>query len=669
MLQAAAVFRDADGRKLSTEVERTAGSLGGPFTANRAAAAAAAMMWSVKDMASASPEGSSASHDAQTGLEALWQTRAKRRVQLDQLRHLSAGECEQRVLLVSLHAGTESASGPRADFGRWHSRFTGQLAARRTSLFDLRDKLQEEAGQHKLAELELCQWRQATTAAIVAAQPTPQQAPSRLPTAPRDIRRSSNAPLAPPPPPPPLLSPERDAAAQPSSQFYMPSSAVRPPLPATTPPAGDNERNGENTAIETGLMPLHPAAKAPREESSRTNRGQLVVAGKVVQFEVAGFGMQGSFDVSGTAVRVEPPQAEFELINAAAVQGSIAVVVRGTVSFVSKARRVMAAGAIAMVVINNTDVPLCLTRPQDDLASDVNIPVVCVGKNAGIHFPRRAAAMLWLLAEPNVSSAAGRSWKPRNDDSGLERSDTEQRNRTAVKHSRQWQATENPSASTKRTGVEPDLITNRKTKQSSFSLKPTGSGSSDEHRTTWTTESLVTASERSYPSSRSSSPSLSEGDAAEDVEALYSGGSSLDLSTISGYSSVSRSANKMFESAYDSSEPESDMDGSVKAGVGGGFHQSAQGMPDMGRGSAWARTAYLIDKFVQSMAIFQCLEPDERLCMAEVLKPVTFQPGNIIIHQGVRGSRALSGANFLHNIAYTVWCVQQRTQTATRCTF
>jgi hypothetical protein len=84
---------------------------------------------------------------------------------------------------------------------------------------------------------------------------------------------------------------------------------------------------------------------------------------------------------------------------AAPVAGNFAVVLRGAVPFVEKAHRAMAAGAAAVIVVNDDDAPLRLTLPAaSEGLGGVEIPVVCVGRAAGATFPRRAAATLWIPA-------------------------------------------------------------------------------------------------------------------------------------------------------------------------------------------------------------------------------------------------------------------------------
>jgi hypothetical protein len=84
---------------------------------------------------------------------------------------------------------------------------------------------------------------------------------------------------------------------------------------------------------------------------------------------------------SARLVAAQPPLADTELSNAAEVGGAVALVERGAVSFVEKARRAQAAGAVGLVIVNSEDaeyVPLGM--PGDE---DVYIPVVCVTRTDG----------------------------------------------------------------------------------------------------------------------------------------------------------------------------------------------------------------------------------------------------------------------------------------------
>lgn len=86
--------------------------------------------------------------------------------------------------------------------------------------------------------------------------------------------------------------------------------------------------------------------------------------------------------LSARLVCVDPPRADQEeLVNAKDVAGSIALVVRGGCSFAAKARRVQRAGAVAMVLANNTrEAPLAaFTMAEEaDEQGQPNIAIPCV---------------------------------------------------------------------------------------------------------------------------------------------------------------------------------------------------------------------------------------------------------------------------------------------------
>ena len=72
---------------------------------------------------------------------------------------------------------------------------------------------------------------------------------------------------------------------------------------------------------------------------------------------VAEFGRRQA-EVAARAVWAEPHYAESDLSNAPAISGTIAIVHRGgRTSFFDKARRAQAAGAVAVIVVNQDDRP------------------------------------------------------------------------------------------------------------------------------------------------------------------------------------------------------------------------------------------------------------------------------------------------------------------------
>eukprot|EP00284_Hemiselmis_tepida_P003863 CAMPEP_0174942258 /NCGR_PEP_ID=MMETSP1355-20121228/73817_1 /TAXON_ID=464990 /ORGANISM="Hemiselmis tepida, Strain CCMP443" /LENGTH=80 /DNA_ID=CAMNT_0016189421 /DNA_START=6 /DNA_END=245 /DNA_ORIENTATION=+ len=70
----------------------------------------------------------------------------------------------------------------------------------------------------------------------------------------------------------------------------------------------------------------------------------------------SGFGTTSEF--GGRVVRGYPEDGCEDLSNHAEVRGNVALLVRGTCTFVDKARRAAAAGATALIVADNTAGPV-----------------------------------------------------------------------------------------------------------------------------------------------------------------------------------------------------------------------------------------------------------------------------------------------------------------------
>ena len=98
---------------------------------------------------------------------------------------------------------------------------------------------------------------------------------------------------------------------------------------------------------------------------------------------VAEFGRRQA-EVAARAVWAEPHYAESDLSNAPAISGTIAIVHRGgRTSFFDKARRAQAAGAVAVIVVNQDDRPFLAHHEAHEPAEGIAIPVVCVPRGAG----------------------------------------------------------------------------------------------------------------------------------------------------------------------------------------------------------------------------------------------------------------------------------------------
>jgi hypothetical protein len=127
---------------------------------------------------------------------------------------------------------------------------------------------------------------------------------------------------------------------------------------------------------------------------------ELYVAESLVRTSVAGWAPvphQALPSDSLQVVSANPPLADRDITNASGVLGKVALVNRGGCSFVDKAQRLQAAGAIAMVCVNNDeDTPDEVSRMSDngqrDVAAGITIPVVMVSFNTGMQI-RALAAM------------------------------------------------------------------------------------------------------------------------------------------------------------------------------------------------------------------------------------------------------------------------------------
>ena len=97
---------------------------------------------------------------------------------------------------------------------------------------------------------------------------------------------------------------------------------------------------------------------------------------------VAAFGAVAGARVSEVpAVVTQPPLADSPLLNAADVKGGLAVIQRGVVPFVEKARLVQAAEVAAVLFVNSEDKPYVPLGMEGD--DDITVPVVCVKHSDG----------------------------------------------------------------------------------------------------------------------------------------------------------------------------------------------------------------------------------------------------------------------------------------------
>lgn len=111
-----------------------------------------------------------------------------------------------------------------------------------------------------------------------------------------------------------------------------------------------------------------------------------VIAGDY-QFEEGSFTklLEETGPITGEVVYVEPNLACDDLSNAAALDGKIALIDRGTCFFVDKIRKAQAAGALAVIMVNNTEGPPISMGGSGD-TSDIDIPGVMISRADGTIF-------------------------------------------------------------------------------------------------------------------------------------------------------------------------------------------------------------------------------------------------------------------------------------------
>ena len=109
---------------------------------------------------------------------------------------------------------------------------------------------------------------------------------------------------------------------------------------------------------------------------------EILVNGETIEAKLGFREEEKSLEHRGECVVTSPQQAEAELINAGALFGVVAIAHRGVTTFCDKAKRVAAAGAIALIVINSEDEHM---KPDLELDDDLcQIPVLMVrSRDAG----------------------------------------------------------------------------------------------------------------------------------------------------------------------------------------------------------------------------------------------------------------------------------------------
>lgn len=119
----------------------------------------------------------------------------------------------------------------------------------------------------------------------------------------------------------------------------------------------------------------------PQGQQSKADKNEVCLhfGGRKYVAMVAAFGAAGARLERVAAVMVDPPLADKDITNRDELSGAIAVIQRGGVPFVEKARRAQEAEAVAVIVVNSSDDPYV---PLGD-GDDITVPVICVNKSDG----------------------------------------------------------------------------------------------------------------------------------------------------------------------------------------------------------------------------------------------------------------------------------------------
>ena len=153
---------------------------------------------------------------------------------------------------------------------------------------------------------------------------------------------------------------------------------------------------------QTGVL---GEVRAVREEAVLTIK---TTDGEVeINATVAAFGERVARLSNVPLILAYPPLADAALTNAHEIRGAVAVIARGAVPFVEKARRAQAADAVGVIFINETDEPYVALGMDGD--SDIVLPVVCVRRSDGETLHKKIAASKGVRHHCTASLSFGNS--------------------------------------------------------------------------------------------------------------------------------------------------------------------------------------------------------------------------------------------------------------------
>lgn len=118
---------------------------------------------------------------------------------------------------------------------------------------------------------------------------------------------------------------------------------------------------------------------------------------------------------SARCVRVEPPMADFAIVNASSVRDAVGIILRGNTgtSIIEQIMRVQQAGAIGVAIINTSSEKFNPDVVEQELALEagaVAVPVVVIRDVDGETIPRRAT--ISVLNSGRARRSAGKHKRP-----------------------------------------------------------------------------------------------------------------------------------------------------------------------------------------------------------------------------------------------------------------
>ena len=107
-------------------------------------------------------------------------------------------------------------------------------------------------------------------------------------------------------------------------------------------------------------------------------------------------------------MEAKPPIMFPKLFNGSALKGKVAIAHRGKHTFVDKAERLQAAGAVAVIFVNDSDEHFRPAAPDSGVT--INIPCVCLRKSDGEQLVSKLPANISIA--PHQGLSVRMEWRP-----------------------------------------------------------------------------------------------------------------------------------------------------------------------------------------------------------------------------------------------------------------